>query len=135
MFLCAVVICSLYSLAAVGFSLEEMSVLISTYVKKWQYKDILNDIDNLAWEDLSEEWCACLKGVKALPCEIRLSPPRLPRDEGDELVKVGLSAKSGVNSESPEQVWAFRGTERCKEGSCCALKFSVKVSRMLPCYA
>ena len=38
-------------------------------------------------------------GVKALPCEICLSPPRLSREEGDELVKVGLPAKSGVNSE------------------------------------
>ena len=27
-----------------------------------------------------------------------LSPPRLPRDEGDELVKVGLSAKSRAKS-------------------------------------
>ena len=55
---------SLVTLAAEWFSLGEMmvlqevSVLISTYMKQWQYKDILNDIDNLAWEDLSEEWCA-----------------------------------------------------------------------------
>ena len=38
--------------------LQGVSVLISTCVKEWQYKDLLNDIDNLAWEDLSEEWCA-----------------------------------------------------------------------------
>ena len=43
------------SLAAEWFSLGEMmvlqgvSVLISTYVKEWQDKDLLNDIDNLAW--------------------------------------------------------------------------------------
>ena len=34
------------------------SVFISTYVKEWQCKDILNDVDTLAWEDLSEEWFA-----------------------------------------------------------------------------
>ena len=34
--------------------LQEVSVLISTYVKEWQYKDILNDIDNLAWDYLSD---------------------------------------------------------------------------------
>ena len=24
--------------------------------EEWQYKDILNDIDDLMWEDLSEDW-------------------------------------------------------------------------------
>ena len=46
-------------LAAEWFTAGEMvSMPISVYVKEWQYKDILNDIDNLAWEDLSEEWSA-----------------------------------------------------------------------------
>ena len=51
-------------LAAEWFTAGEMVVLqcvsmpISVYVKEWQYKDILNDVDNLAWEDLSEEWSA-----------------------------------------------------------------------------
>ena len=85
--------------------LQEVSVPISTYVKEWQCKDILNELTT--WR---RRICArsgartCLKGVKALPGEICPSPPRLHRDEGDELVKVGLSAKSGVNKESPEQV-------------------------------
>ena len=44
------------------FSLGEMmvpqgvSVLMSVRVKEWQYKDILNDIDDVMWEDLSEDW-------------------------------------------------------------------------------
>ena len=38
--------------------LQGVSVLMSTHVKEWQYKDNLNDIDSLAWEDLFEEWCA-----------------------------------------------------------------------------
>ena len=36
--------------------LQGVSVLMSVCVSEWQYKDILNDIDNLAWEDFSEEW-------------------------------------------------------------------------------
>ena len=36
--------------------LQSVSVLTSVYVREWQYKDILNDIDNQAWEDLSEDW-------------------------------------------------------------------------------
>ena len=26
------------------------------WAREWQYKDVLNDIDDLMWEDLSEEW-------------------------------------------------------------------------------
>ena len=50
------------TLVAEWFSLGEMmvlqdvSVLMSFCVREWQYEDILNDIDNLAWEDSSEEW-------------------------------------------------------------------------------
>ena len=42
-------------------SLEEMnvlqgvSVLTSVWARAWQYKDILNDIDGLMCEDLSED--------------------------------------------------------------------------------
>ena len=36
-------------------------------MKGWQYKDILNDIDNLAWGDLSEERYAHLTGVSESP--------------------------------------------------------------------
>ena len=44
------------------FSLEQMkvlqgvSVLTSVWAREWQYKDILNDIGALMWEDLSEDW-------------------------------------------------------------------------------
>ena len=40
-------------------------------VNEWQYKDILDDIDNLAWEELSEEWCAHMseRSEKTLLCE------------------------------------------------------------------
>ena len=68
--------------AAEWMKLQKVSVLISTCVKEWQYKEILN-FDNLAWEDLSEEWCAspCLAenesrcrsetAVHSLFCEMR----------------------------------------------------------------
>ena len=41
-------------------SLEEMSVqgvsvLTSVWAREWQHKDILNDIDGLMWEVLSED--------------------------------------------------------------------------------
>ena len=42
------------------FSFEEMqvlqgvSVLTSVWAREWQYNDILNDIDGLTWEGLSE---------------------------------------------------------------------------------
>ena len=49
-------------LVAEWFSFEEMKVLqgvsvltTSVWAKEWQYKDILNDIDGLVWEDLSED--------------------------------------------------------------------------------
>ena len=44
------------------FSLEEVkvlkgvSVLTSVWAREWQYKDFLNEIDGLMWEDLSEDW-------------------------------------------------------------------------------
>ena len=53
---------SIMNFVAEWFSVGEMkvlqgvSVLMSVRVKEWQYKDILNDIDNLVWEDLSEDW-------------------------------------------------------------------------------
>ena len=55
--------------------LQDVSVLTSTYVKDWQYKDILNDIDNLAWEDLSEEWCAHISERRESPALWNLSQP------------------------------------------------------------
>ena len=53
---------SIMTLVAEWFSHGELmvpqgvSVLMSDYVREWQYEDILNDIDNQAWENLSEEW-------------------------------------------------------------------------------
>ena len=53
---------SITSFVAEWLSLEEMkvlqvvSVLTSVWAREWQYKDVLNDIDDLMWEDLSEEW-------------------------------------------------------------------------------
>ena len=44
------------------FSLEEMkvlqgvSVLTSVWAREWQYKVVVNDMDGLMWEDLSEYW-------------------------------------------------------------------------------
>ena len=37
-------------------ALQGVSVLMSVRVNEWQYKDILNDVDDLTWEDLSEDW-------------------------------------------------------------------------------
>ena len=31
-------------------------MLMSVFVREWQFKDILKDIDSLAWEDLSEDF-------------------------------------------------------------------------------
>ena len=42
--------------------LPEVSVLISTYVKGWQYKDILHDMGNCPRSGAR----TCLKGAKAL---------------------------------------------------------------------
>ena len=36
--------------------LQGVSVLMSVRVNEWQYNDILNEIDDLMWEVLSEEW-------------------------------------------------------------------------------
>ena len=36
--------------------LQGVSVLMSVRVNEWQYKDILHYIDDLMWEDLSEDW-------------------------------------------------------------------------------
>ena len=53
---------SIMSFVAEWFSLGEMkllqgaSVLMSVRVNEWQCNDILNDIDDLMWEDLSEDW-------------------------------------------------------------------------------
>ena len=33
--------------------LQGVSLLTSVSVREWQYKDILNDIDDLMWKDLS----------------------------------------------------------------------------------
>ena len=64
------------------FSLEEMkvlqgvSVLTSVWAREWQYKDILNDIDSLMWEDLPEDWQknTCQREEKVLPCDVRPWP-------------------------------------------------------------
>ena len=53
---------SIMNFVAEWVSLEEMkvlqgvSVLTSVWAREWQYKDILNDMDGLMWEDLSEDW-------------------------------------------------------------------------------
>ena len=50
------------SFVAEWFYIEEMkvlqgvSVLTSVWARERQYKDILNDIDGLMWEDLSDDW-------------------------------------------------------------------------------
>ena len=36
--------------------LQGVSVLMCVRVNEWQYKDILNVIDDLTWEDLLEDW-------------------------------------------------------------------------------
>ena len=36
--------------------LQGVSLLMSVWVRRWQCKDIQNDIDDLMWEDLSEDW-------------------------------------------------------------------------------
>ena len=36
--------------------LKGVSVLTPVCAREWQYKDILNDIDGLMWESLSEDW-------------------------------------------------------------------------------
>ena len=52
---------TMMSFLAEWFSLGEMkvmqgvSVLMSVRVSEWQYKDILNDIDDLMWEDSSDD--------------------------------------------------------------------------------
>ena len=53
---------SIMSFVTEWFSLGKMkvlhgvSVLMSVRVNEWQYKVILNDVDDLMWEDLSEDW-------------------------------------------------------------------------------
>ena len=53
---------SIMNFVAEWFSLREMkvpqgvSLLMSVHVQECQYQDILNDIDDLMWEDLSEDW-------------------------------------------------------------------------------
>ena len=63
------------------FSLGEMmvpqgvSVLMSVRVKEWQYKDILNDIDDVMWEDLSEDAKVRVRGRrKSCPVKSATSP-------------------------------------------------------------
>ena len=36
--------------------LQCVSVPTSVWAREWQYKDIVNDIDGLIWEDVSEDW-------------------------------------------------------------------------------
>ena len=36
--------------------LQGVSLLMSVWVREWQYQDILNDIDDLMWEEASEDW-------------------------------------------------------------------------------
>ena len=31
-------------------------MLTSVWAREWKHKDILNDIDDLIWEDLSDDW-------------------------------------------------------------------------------
>ena len=57
---------SILSFVAKWVSLEEMkvlqgvSVLTSVWAGERQYKEILNDIGGLVWEDFSEDWmCFC----------------------------------------------------------------------------
>ena len=56
------------------FSLEVLhgvSMLMSVWAREWQYKDILNDIDGLMWEDLSEDrQNSCQMEEKVLPCDV-----------------------------------------------------------------
>ena len=59
--------------------LHGVSTLIFTFVRKCQYKDILNDIDNLSWEDLWSGARTCLIGVKVLPCKMPQLPKTFPR--------------------------------------------------------
>ena len=54
---------SIMNFVAERFSHEEMkvlqgvlSLLMSLWVREWQYRDVLHDIDDLTWEDFSEDW-------------------------------------------------------------------------------
>ena len=50
------------SSVAEWLSLEDMKalqgacVLTSVWVREWQYKDLLTDLDDQVWKELSEEW-------------------------------------------------------------------------------
>ena len=68
------------NLVAGWFSLEEMKVLqgvsvltTCVWAREWQYKDILNDTDGLAWGRPIGRWAknTCPREVKVLPCEVR----------------------------------------------------------------
>ena len=51
--------------------LQGVSLLMSVWVREWQYKDVLPDFDSQMWEDQSEEWQKYMseKKKKVLPCE------------------------------------------------------------------
>ena len=71
---------SIMSFVAERVSFEEMkvlqgvSVMTSVWARGWQYKDILNDIDGLLWEDLSEDCQKYLSEVGESPA--LCSPPQ-----------------------------------------------------------
>ena len=36
--------------------LQQVSISLSVYVKEWQNKDILCELDRETWKDMSEDW-------------------------------------------------------------------------------
>ena len=47
------------------------SASLFVVVNEWQYKDILDDRDKLTWEEMSEDWNACLSERSTSPASWR----------------------------------------------------------------
>ena len=68
-------------LVAEWYSLEEMKALqevctlTSVWAREWQHMELLSDLDDQMWRDLSDDWQKYLsEKKKAPPCEPKLCP-------------------------------------------------------------
>ena len=56
--------------------LQGVSLLMSVWVREWQYKDVLPDFDSQMWEDQSEEWQKYMSEKRRKSCLVKTPVPR-----------------------------------------------------------
>ena len=66
--------------------MQGISVLISVNLRKWQYKDFVDEDDNQVWDCMTEEWAEYMYGEGKQPSIMKIAPGKnkAGRDSGGQ---------------------------------------------------